>query len=229
MPPEITTARLVARLGVSFLIVSALLFGSAGTLNWPEAWLYVTLQFSFSAALSAWLKANNPELLRERMTFLKPSARSWDKVIVIMGTAASIPLLGLAGLDAVRYRWSQVPVVVEFAGLAGIIASCAIIFRVMRQNPYLSRVVEIQKHRNHRVIATGPYRYIRHPMYLGVIMYSFSIPVALGSLWSLIPATLIAILIVIRTHLEDKTLREELDGYEAYARHTRYRLVPGLW
>jgi protein-S-isoprenylcysteine O-methyltransferase Ste14 len=99
----------------------------------------------------------------------------------------------------------------------------------MRENTYLSRVVEIQKDRGHKVITTGPYRYVRHPMYVGVIILLVSVPLALGSLWALVPGVALTIIIIIRTHLEDKTLHAELEGYKAYAGKVRYRLVPGIW
>ena len=99
----------------------------------------------------------------------------------------------------------------------------------MRENTFLSRIVEIQKERGHRVITTGPYQYVRHPMYFGVIVLFFCIPVALGSLWSLIPSAALTLLVLIRTVLEEKTLHEELEGYNSYAEKVRYKIVPGIW
>jgi protein-S-isoprenylcysteine O-methyltransferase Ste14 len=229
MSPEISTTRLLARLLTAIIIMSVAFFGTAGTLAWPEAWLYMIFQLSFSTAASVWLKKHNPDLLRDRMTFLKRSARGWDKAILWISTVFFIPYLLLPGLDAIRYQWSSVPLPIRAIGFIGIGSSWLLIFRVMRENTYLSRVVEIQKERGHRVITTGPYRYIRHPMYVGVILLFFCIPLGLGSLWALLPAVLLTALIAVRTHLEDKTLHEELDGYKAYAEKVRYRLIPGIW
>lgn len=148
---------------------------------------------------------------------------------MLTGTIISIPFLILPGIDAVRYRWSQIAMPIKTAGFAAIIASFILIFYVMRENTYLSRVVEIQKDRGHKVITTGPYRYVRHPMYVGVIILLVSVPLALGSLWALVPGVALTIIIIIRTHLEDKTLHAELEGYKAYAGKVRYRLVPGIW
>jgi protein-S-isoprenylcysteine O-methyltransferase Ste14 len=209
--------------------MSAAFFGTAGTLAWPEAWLYLIFQLSFSTGMSVWLKKHNPDLLRDRMIFLKRSARGWDKAILWISTVVFIPYLLLPGLDAIRYQWSSVPLPIRAFGFIGIGLSLVLIFRVMRENTYLSRFVEIQKERGHRVITTGPYRYIRHPMYVGVIILFYCLPLALGSLWTLIPTVLLTALIVVRTHLEDKTLHEELDGYKAYAEKVRYRLIPGIW
>jgi protein-S-isoprenylcysteine O-methyltransferase Ste14 len=226
---EISTTGVVARLAIGFVIISAVLFGSAGTVIWPEAWLYIIVQFSFSGGIAVWLRKNNPALLKERMTFLKQSAQVWDKVIAL----GFIPFLAayflLAGLDAVRYGWSAVSWPVKVAGFAGVLVSLAVMFWVMRENAYLSRVVEIQKERGHHVISTGPYRYVRHPMYASIILLFFSIPLALGSLWALIPAAVLSAVLVVRIHLEERMLREGLEGYTAYAEKVRYRLIPGIW
>jgi protein-S-isoprenylcysteine O-methyltransferase Ste14 len=210
-------------------IMSAAFFGSAGTLDWPEAWIYMILQYSFSMMLGIWLKKHNPSLLRDRMAFLKPTAKAWDKVILLISTIAFIPYLILPGLDAVRFQWSSVPLLVKAVGFIGIILSFMLVFWVMRENTFLSRIVEIQKEKGHRVITTGPYQYVRHPMYFGVIVLFFSIPVALGSLLGLIPSGALTLLILIRTVLEDKTLREELEGYNSYTEKVRYKIIPGIW
>jgi len=229
MSTQISTAQILARLVISYGIMAAVIFWSAGTLYWPEAWLYLILQFSFSGTEAAWLKKNDPELLKDRMTFLKSSAKGWDKAFMWISTVVFIPYLVLPGLDAVRYQWSVVPMVIQVAGFAGIIVSLLLIFWVLRENPFLSRVVEVQTERSHRVITTGPYRYVRHPMYTGVLVLFFCIPQALGSFWTLIPAALLAVLILVRTLLEERTLYEELEGYSTYAARVRYRVFPGIW
>ena len=211
------------------IVMSAAFFGSAGTWNWPEAWVYLFIQFSFAIGVAAWLKKNNPELLEARMKYLKRSAKSWDKAIVVFATAAFIPLLVLPGLDAVRYKWSEIPLPVTIVAFASIIISMTLVFWVMRENRFASRLVEIQRERGHEVVTSGPYQYVRHPMYVGVMIIWFSVPLALGSLWALIPGAVMATIFVVRTHLEDRMLHEELEGYVAYAQRVRYRLVPGIW
>ena len=217
------------RIITGFVVMTALLFGTAGTFKWPEAWFYLILQFSFSVSLSIWLSRNDTELLKDRMTFMKKTAKRWDKTILLISILFIIPYMGLPGLDAVRYQWSSVSLPGKAASFSGIIASFTLIFLVMRENTFLSRVVEIQKERGHRVITTGPYRYVRHPMYVGVIILFFSIPISLGSLWTLIPTAALTVLIIVRTYLEDKMLHSELEGYEEYAEKVQYRLVPGIW
>lgn len=214
---------------MGFLVFIAFFFGTAGTFNWPEAWLYMIIQFSYSVILSVWLKKNNPELLRDRMVFLKKNAKSWDKAIVFGTIPFFIALLVIPGLDAVRYQWSHVSFVPKTISFLVIIASLTLVFWVMKENAFLSRTVEIQKERQHKVITSGPYKYVRHPMYVGVITLFFVLPLALGSIYGLIPGAFLAIGIIIRTHLEDRTLHKELPGYKEYAERTKYRLLPGVW
>jgi len=229
IPQKISNKEIIGRLAIFLVVFMVLLFGSAGSFRWPEAWVYITVQFSFSIALASWLKKNNPDLLRERMTFLKRSARGWDKMVILLSTPISLGLFIISGLDAVRYQWSKIPYVIKITGFTGIVASFFLIFSAMRENTYLSRFVEIQEDRGHKVIMTGPYQYVRHPMYVGVIVWLFCLPLALGSLYALTPSALLAILIIVRTILEDKTLYRELPGYKAYAKKVKYRLLPGIW
>jgi len=163
------------------------------------------------------------------MVFLKGETRGWDRIIIIVSTILFVPYLLLPGFDAVRYQWSSVPLPVSVAGFAGVIVSLLLFFAVLRENTYLSRFVEIQKEKGHKVITTGPYRYVRHPMYAGLILLLYSLPLALGSLWTLVPASVLTVIFVIRTYLEDQTLREELEGYQAYSARVKYRLLPGIW
>jgi protein-S-isoprenylcysteine O-methyltransferase Ste14 len=142
-------------------------------------------------------------------------------------TVLFIAQLVIFGLDAVRYEWSQTPFTLKAVGFAGLIFSLILIFLPMKENPYLTKIVVVQK--DQKVITTGPYKYVRHPMYSGVIILFFSLPLALGSLYALIPGILMTILLIIRTWFEDKMLHKELPGYEDYARKTCYRLMPWVW
>ncbi len=229
MPAEITSSRILGKLAIQFLVMATAFFGAAGTFSWPEAWLYLFIQFSFSAFTSFWMKKHDPGLLRERMIFWKPDAQIWDKVFILGATVVFIPFLILPGLDAVRYGWSAVHPLVKTVAFLIIAVALAVYFRVIRENRYLTGVIEIQQDRGHRVVETGPYRYVRHPMYSGAIMMLFALPLALGSLWAIIPASLLTVMLLVRTHFEDRMLHAELDGYRDYAKRTRYRVIPGVW
>jgi protein-S-isoprenylcysteine O-methyltransferase Ste14 len=229
MSSEISTWRLVIQSAIGLGIIFALLFGSAGTVAWPEGWLYMLVQFGSSMLMLFWLKRTNPELLKVRFDIRKRVQKTWDKVILILIMVTCAPLFMLPGLDAVRYRWSHVPLALKIIGFVGLILSFGIIFWVVRTNPYSSAAVEIQKDRGHKVITTGPYECVRHPMYVGAILGFISAPLALGSLFTFVPALILTALIATRTCLEDKTLLQELDGYTAYVETVKYRLIPGVW
>ncbi len=229
MSSDISTRRIVIKSAIGLGIICALLFGAAGTIAWPEAWLYILVQFGSSMFMLIWLKKYNPELLKVRVDIWKRATKPWDRAILIFILVTCGPLFFLPGLDAVRYQWSHVPLLLKIIGFIGMILSSGLIFWVVRTNPYSSAAVEIQKDRGHKVITTGPYGYVRHPMYIGAVLGFFSMPLALGSLITFMPAIVLTALIVARTHLEDKTLRQELDGYTAYAETVHYRLIPGVW
>jgi protein-S-isoprenylcysteine O-methyltransferase Ste14 len=229
MSPGISSARIAARLAFVVILQSALLFGTAGTFVWVEAWVYTFGYLFFVIGIVAWLKKNSPELLEDRMTYLKKNARTWDKIIILGSTPAYLLLFGLPGLDAVRYQWSRMPTAIKVTGFVGLAISLLLFARVMKENRYLSRIVEIQKERGHKVITTGPYQYIRHPLYAAAIAFLFCVPLALGSWYGLLPALICAMFILVRTFLEDRTLHEELEGYREYTGRVRYRILPGVW
>ena len=222
-------AKLIARFISGLIFIGAILFGTAGTFYWPEAWVYIVIQFGWSAALTVWLWSHDPELLKDRLKFTKKSAKGWDKVLTFVSMPFYILYLVIPGFDAVRYQWSHVPVWAKVACFILLAGSFLWISWIMKENTFLSRFVEIQEERGHKVINTGPYRFIRHPMYIGATILLLSLPVALGSLYALIPTAFCVIFIIIRTVLEDKTLHKELEGYVEYAKKTKYRLIPGIW
>lgn len=222
-------AKLNARFISGLIVIGAILFGTAGTFDWPEAWVYIVIQFGWSAVLTVWLWNHDPELLKDRLKYAKKSAKGWDKVLTFISMLFYIPYLIIPGFDAVRYQWSDVPVGVKILCFILVTVSFIWITWIMGENTFLSRFVEIQKERGHKVITTGPYRFVRHPMYIGATILLLCLPVALGSLYALIPAAFCIIFMIIRTVLEDKTLHNELEGYVEYAQKTKYRLLPGIW
>ena len=221
-------AKIIIKTVVTILFILALIFVPAGTLNWPEAWLFLLLYFAVVTGVMIWMKKNAPGLLKERMS-PKKDAKSWDKKIITAYTLLVMALMIVPGLDAVRFRWSEVPLIVKVLGFIGYIPAMGFALWAMKENAYLSDVVRIQVDRGHTVCNTGPYRYVRHPMYVGVILIIFCLPFSLGSFYALIPAFIIVVLFILRTSLEDKTLQQELPGYKEYAQKVRYRLLPGVW
>jgi protein-S-isoprenylcysteine O-methyltransferase Ste14 len=221
-------SRVIAQTIGGIALMLTFIFIPAGTLRWPEAWLLIFLYFSCLAGAIFWMKKKAPALLKERM-LKKPDTKSWDKKIIFLYSFFLILMIVLAGLDAVRFAWSRVPVALKALGFLGYIPAMALLFWVLTQNPFLSDRVRVQTDRGHYVCTTGPYRFVRHPMYAGIVLLIFCIPLSLGSFYALIPAAAIAVLFLLRTSLEDKTLHQELPGYQEYAQKVRYKLIPGIW
>lgn len=220
--------RIGLRVTVGVGLLLAVLFGPAGTLRWPQAWVFLAFYVSGVAWFYIWTKRRDPGLLKERMSPQK-NVKAWDKKILRIYTLFLAALLIVAGLDAVRLRWSHLSLGLNVLGFAGLVLTMLVAFWATKANTFASGVVRIQTDRGHRVCSTGPYAHVRHPMYIAVILMAASLPLALGSLYSLIPAAVIAGLFILRTILEDKTLKEELPGYREYTQKVRFRLIPGLW
>jgi protein-S-isoprenylcysteine O-methyltransferase Ste14 len=139
-------------------------------------------------------------------------------------------VIGLALLiTAGRWGWSSVPLRLQILGGIGLVLSMAGVYWVMANNPFLAQTVRIQTERGHRVVTTGPYRIVRHPMYADTLYFFWATPLLLDSWWAFIPTVLAMVVLSIRTALEDRTLQAELPGYRKYARQVKYRLIPGIW
>jgi len=143
-------------------------------------------------------------------------------------TCSSIAILVVAGLDH-RFIWSTPTLALQIAGLVVVALAGALTASAMTANRFFAAAVRIQRDRFHAVVTGGPYRVVRHPGYAGIMASCLAAPIALGSWWALVPAAVTAVLYAIRTLLEDRLLRRELEGYDAYAARVRYRLLPGLW
>lgn len=206
----------------------AILFGSAGRLDWIQAWVYLALYFCAVTASAAVLLASNPELLNERGK-RHAHTEPFEQVFEILYVLLLIGLHLVAGLDAARFGWSSMPARMAYPGLLLFVLAEALILWCMRVNPFLEKTVRIQPERGHRVVCAGPYRRIRHPMYAGLILQYLAAPLLLGSRWALAPAGLLGVLFVGRACLEDRVLRRKLGGYAEYTQVTRYLLVPGVW
>ena len=211
----------------SLAITSVCLFGSAGRLDWPNAWVLLGLNFGASITSTA-LLSRNPDLLAERSNV--KAGKSWDKpivgIVVLLGPVATWIT---AGLDT-RLHWSDsMPPSAFIAGIVVAVLSAALIAWAMYSNRFFSSVVRIQKDRGHVVVAGGPYHFVRHPAYTGMSAFTLATPLILNSRWAIAPAIVTAAVTGLRTVLEDRTLRNELEGYADYARNVKYRLVPPIW
>lgn len=213
---------------VSVSIIGALLFLSAGRLDWLWAWLFLAGWLIFLLVSGVLMIRKGPDLLNERGRWAD-NIKGWDKVLMTIYSLVLFTMPVIAGLDAVRFGWSAMPLALHMVGFVGFIPAMVMSLWAISANAYLATYVRIQDDRGHQVVTTGPYRYVRHPMYVGTILWGLCIPLFLGSWWALIPGGLIAAIFVIRTVLEDKTLREELPGYTEYAERVRYRLLLGVW
>ena len=232
----VSTAKLSARLVtrqllqtlVTFLVLGGVLFLAAGRFDWPEAWAFLIVYFVIALATAVWMLRTNPELTQERA---RPgrNVKSWDNLLMGINLLLTLALFAVIGLDAGRCRWSEVPLALRGLGLFGFIPAFGLPLWAARVNAYLSSRVRIQTERGHAVVAAGPYRYVRHPMYAGMICYDLSVPLLLGSWWGLAVGAAMIAAVILRTALEDQTLQRELSGYEAYSRQVRYRLLPGVW
>lgn len=213
------------------LVLPVLLFVSAGTIRWPMAWVYCVVTIVLVMVSRIIMARASPELVSERAgRHADDGVQEWDKKLVpIVGFFGPMLMLIVSGLDK-RWTWSPaLPLAVQIATLLVVAGAALFATWAMIVNRYFSATVRIQRDRGHTVVDTGPYRIVRHPGYAGGIVAGIAGPLALGSLWALLPAVLHVAIIIYRTAREDTVLHEQLDGYAAYAKRVRYRLLPGVW
>jgi protein-S-isoprenylcysteine O-methyltransferase Ste14 len=211
-----------------FLIFAVILFAAAGTLSWMRGWVYFLFMLFIEVCTLMILARKAPETLKQRGA-LHTGVKTFDKVFAAGWLALVLITPLVAGFDAVRFRWSSMPIAALYVG-AAIIAFMSIFGTwAMVENAHFEQFVRIQTDRKHCVVTSGPYRIVRHPGYAGSVLGALGVPLMLGSWWTFAPGGAVVFLFIIRTALEDQTLRKELEGYEAYARRTRFRLLPGIW
>jgi protein-S-isoprenylcysteine O-methyltransferase Ste14 len=204
------------------------LFWSAGRIDWWPAWAAIAVWLVFYTAMDITIFRLNPDLMAERLSPPK-GAKTWDRVILSILRLTQLARYILAGLD-LRYGWtSGFPLSAQIAALIVCALSYALLTWAMASNAFFSQIVRIQSERGQAVVSGGPYRYVRHPAYIGMIIFELAMPTLLASWWAIIVSGLCAILLILRTALEDRTLHAELNGYVDYARQVRYRLLPGIW
>ncbi|NLZ04448.1 MAG: isoprenylcysteine carboxylmethyltransferase family protein [Phycisphaerae bacterium] len=207
------------------------LFAAAGTLALPRAWFFLVLSFVAMLGQIILVARQDPELVNHRGRWKKKrDAKRWDKPLVIaFGLLGFYVVPIVIGLDVGRYRWSSLGTWWLALGTALYVFGTVLITWAMLVNTHFETVVRIQTDRNHLVVTDGPYRFIRHPGYVGAGLWILAAPLIVGSACGLIPVVLVAVTIVVRTRLEDRTLRRELPGYADYAARVPYRLLPRIW
>jgi protein-S-isoprenylcysteine O-methyltransferase Ste14 len=209
--------------------LGALLFLPAGTLHWPAAWLYVATTAVLGLAGGLWLAKVDPALLEERMRPMmqKGQPAADKKFMLVFGFAAFIWFM-VIGFDR-RWHWSEMPMALQALGYVLLLAATAFMLRVVRENSFAAPVVKVQAERGHRVIDTGPYAFVRHPMYSGAVLYFAAMALLLGSWWGLVLSPVFFVLFSVRAKFEERALIDGLPGYADYLARVRYRLVPGVW
>jgi protein-S-isoprenylcysteine O-methyltransferase Ste14 len=214
---------------VSISVYSALIFLGAGTIYWLQGWLYTGSMVALSIVTLTVL-VEKPKLLEERFLLpIQKGQKNWDKVFHVILLPMYYLWLPLNGIDAVRYQWSSMPWQINLLGAIGLGASFYIFRQVFKVNPFAIQIVKNQKQQGQHVISTGPYAYVRHPMYTGAVLMFSCGSLLMGSWYGFAISVCIAILYVIRTSMEDKLLLQELQGYADYKQKVKYRLIPKVW
>jgi len=217
-------ARAVLRFATGAVVVVGVLLGCAGTVAYWQAWAYCAVVFVPMASFVVWLLRHDPVLLERRLAVRERDPR--QRRIVALGALCFTAVFVVPGLDR-RFSWAQVPVAASLAADVAMLLGYALFVRVLLENRYASRVVDVEA--GQPVVTTGPYAFVRHPMYVAAIAMMIATPIALGSWWGLVPAAPLVAVFVARIGNEEALLRDELPGYSAYAQRTKYRLLPGLW
>jgi protein-S-isoprenylcysteine O-methyltransferase Ste14 len=227
----VVIARYVLQHGLFILVPVASLFIASGRLDWVMAWVYVGVHLAGLVVNALVLIPANPELVVDRAQ--SRGKRDLDRVLAaVMALYGPVSICIVAGLDE-RYGWSAratgIPPALLIAALAVMVLGSLLTTWAMASNRFFYGTLRIAKDRGHTVATSGPYRYVRHPGYIGAIAFDLAMPLILGSLWAFIPAGLTTCTIIVRTALEDRALQDKLDGYRGYAQRVRYRLLPSIW
>ena len=210
--------------------MGAILFVAAGDWGWPQGWAFLVEIAISSFAVSLWLARHDPALLEARLSApVQPDQRPWDRIFMAAGALVFVSWLVLSALDARRFQWSLVPLWAQTLGAVLIALCMTLVWQTFQFNTFAAPQIRIQKDREQRVITDGPYSVVRHPMYTSALLMFVGTPLLLGSWWGLLFVPVGVVGIGIRAVGEERMLRQELPGYDHYARQVRFRFLPGLW
>ena len=214
----------IIRFGLAIPVFGLFFFLPAGSLKYWAAWLYISIIFIPMIFVLIYFLRHDPSLLENRMKYKEKEAAQ-KKIISLSAIVYLIGFL-IPGFDY-RYNWSNIQNYIILIANFFVLLGYIFVFIVFKENSFASRIIEVKK--NQKVISTGPYKIVRHPMYLGVLIMFMATPIALGSYYALIPFLTIPIVLVLRILNEEKLLLKELKGYKEYIKKTKYRLFPGIW
>jgi protein-S-isoprenylcysteine O-methyltransferase Ste14 len=221
---------LTVEIAFLFGVIGLALFLAAGTLVWPAGWVFWGSFFIFTLVLTRWLISYNPGLLTERMTGMgKEDQKSWDKVFYLLANIYFLAWIIIMPLDSVRFQWTLMPVWMQALGGVMLLVSYFLFFPVFRENSFLSPAVRLQTERQQSVVSSGPYHYVRHPMYSTAILFLTGTSLLLGSWIGLLMEMILVLGIAFRAVQEERTLQAELPGYSDYMNQVKYRLIPFVW
>ena len=213
---------------ITNIIFTVILFVCAGRIDYTQGWIFL-LGNVFTTFMNFFTIRNNSELIYERSK-IGEGPKSWDKLLLGLSAIMYLMIVVISGLDSGRFQWTtNFNWIISISGIVFMITGQILFLTARSQNNFFSSVVRIQKERGHVVCDSGPYKIIRHPGYLGMIISLMGLPLITTSIWCTIPTLIAIILLLIRSSLEDKTLKKELDGYVEYSQRTRYKLIPLIW
>ncbi len=212
---------------IQLLLFPLILFLAAGTLAWPAGWIFVLLFYGFVALTVRLLLRRNPGLLEERMSVFKPNPHR-DSMFFLLSVVALVWVC-IIPLDVVRFHWSHLPIWFQMVGVVILLGAYAMMYLAFRENAYLTPTVRIQKEREHEVVSSGPYRYVRHPMYTGFHLFFVGMPLLLGSAFGLVLSLVLIGVLFRRAVMEERLLRANLPGYSAYMAQVTARFIPYVW
>jgi protein-S-isoprenylcysteine O-methyltransferase Ste14 len=222
-------AKLLLQNLIWIVALGALLFVPAGTLHWTAAWVFLVTIGILGLTGGLWLARTDPALLAERMRpMMQDDQPAADKKFMLAFGAVALIWFIAIGLDR-RAHPFEVPVTLQVLGWTMLLLSSAFILWVMRENSFAAPVIKLQAERGHHVVSTGPYAWVRHPMYSATVLFFVGMPLLLGSWWGVALSPLFIVLFAVRAGIEERTLLAGLPGYADYAARVRYRLLPGVW
>jgi len=214
---------------VSFLMIALLLFLPAGTVLWPAGWILWILLLGFTVVNFGLLFKSNSGLLQERLSLSQPNQKTSDKLLTSVNGLLTLAWFILMPLDAVRFHWSHVPLFLQIVGAIVLVGFMPLSILTFRENTFATTMVRVQEERGQTVISTGPYHYVRHPLYTSALLFFLGTPLLLGSWNGLLFVPIVIAGLVGRTLLEERVLRKELPGYDAYMAQVKYRFIPYVW